>query len=146
MPNSISNRGFPVLMTPTTTTCVVIGEWSIQGGITNLSCVNDANPANPCGNNLGKTYGVPQIRRLHNGDWAAIFGNGFSSLTGDAGIFVMTVDSGTGAPSFYYFSTNPSGSGGLAFSGTGSQTGSVVTISAVSAGTIQVGSVLNGAR
>ena len=38
------------------------------------------------------------IRRLHDGNWAVIFGNGYGSTNGDAGIFVMTVDS-TGAKS-----------------------------------------------
>ena len=42
-----------------------------------------------CGNNLGNTYGMPIIRRLHDGNWAVIFGNGFGSTSGDAGIFVM---------------------------------------------------------
>ena len=29
------------------------------------------------------------IRRLHNGTWAVIYGNGYGSATGDAGIFVI---------------------------------------------------------
>ena len=58
----------------------VIGEWSLLNGVTNLSCANDASPMNPCGNNLGKTYGTPQIRRFHNGSWGAVFGNGNPEL------------------------------------------------------------------
>ena len=50
---------------------IVIGEW-------NSGSINCANVAN-CGNNLGNTFGTPQIRRLHNGNWAVIFGNGFGS-------------------------------------------------------------------
>jgi type IV pilus assembly protein PilY1 len=58
-----------------------------------------------CGTRLGNTYGTPLIRRLHNGMWGVIFGNGFGSSSGDAGIYVMTVDQSTGAKTFYYFST-----------------------------------------
>jgi type IV pilus assembly protein PilY1 len=58
---------------------------------------------------MGNTYGVPQIRRFHNGQWGAVFGNGFSSATGDAGIYVMLVPT-SGTPStstinLYYIST-----------------------------------------
>ena len=63
---------------------IVKGEWNSA----TLTCVNASN----CGNNLGNTYGVPQIRRFHNGKWGAIFGNGLNSASGAAGIFVMMVD------------------------------------------------------
>jgi type IV pilus assembly protein PilY1 len=79
---------------------LVIGEWTPS----NITCANNAS----CGQNLGNTYGVPQIRRLHNGQWAAIFGNGLGSTTGDAGIFIMLIDPTnplTNAPTFYYLST-----------------------------------------
>ncbi len=95
----------------------VIGEWSTTtvAGVTTstISCINVAN----CGNNLGKTYGTPLIRRFHNGDWGFILGNGFSSATGDAGIYVVTVDSTSGALTWYYLSTGqPVGAGdGIAF-------------------------------
>jgi type IV pilus assembly protein PilY1 len=79
--------------TPTT---VVKGEWSN----TSITCTNSST----CGASLGNTYGTPVIRRLHNGNWAAIFGNGFGSAQGDAGIFIMLVDSG-GNTSFLYLST-----------------------------------------
>jgi type IV pilus assembly protein PilY1 len=78
---------------------LVIGEWTPN----NLTCAS----AN-CGRNLGNTYGVPVIRRLHNGSWGVIFGNGFGSTSGDAGIFIMTVSSG-GAKAFYYLSAGQSG-------------------------------------
>ena len=61
-----------------------------------------------CRHSLGATYGTPIIRRLHDGRWAVIFGNGFGSTTGDAGIFVMTVDA-TGNKQFYYLSTGNTG-------------------------------------
>jgi type IV pilus assembly protein PilY1 len=76
---------------------VVIGDWSSA----TISCSNVTN----CGTRLGNTNGTPLIRRLHNGMWGVIFGNGFGSSSGDAGIYVMTVDQSTGAKTFYYFST-----------------------------------------
>lgn len=80
---------------------IVIGEWNPA----TISCAN----VSTCGSSLGSTYGVPVIRRLHNGNWAAIFGNGFGSVNGDAGIFIMTVDATSGARTFYYLSTGNSG-------------------------------------
>ncbi|HSY46736.1 MAG TPA: PilC/PilY family type IV pilus protein [Steroidobacteraceae bacterium] len=79
---------------------LVIGEWTPS----TISCFNNT-PAN-CGNNLGNTYGTPQLRRLHDGKWAVIFGNGLGSSTGDAGIFVMTINPNTAAKTFYYLSTH----------------------------------------
>jgi type IV pilus assembly protein PilY1 len=85
----------------------VVGEWSNS----TISCANVTN----CGTNLGNTYGTPTLRRLHDGKWAMIFGNGFGSASGDAGIFVMTIDPTSGANTFYYYSTgtasttNPNG-------------------------------------
>jgi type IV pilus assembly protein PilY1 len=54
---------------------------------------------------------------LHNGTWGVIFGNGFSSQTGDGGIYIMTVDPSTAAKTFYYLTTNTTtGSGnGIAY-------------------------------
>lgn len=100
----------------------VKGEWSTAvttsgtttSVATTLVCASDTSTSQ-CGSNLGQTYGTPQIRRLHNGLWAIIFGNGLNSYTGDAGIYIMTIDS-NGAPSnVYYLSTgtgtaaNPNG-------------------------------------
>jgi type IV pilus assembly protein PilY1 len=76
---------------------LVVGEWTPS----TVNCTNLTN----CGNNLGNTYGTPQIRRLHNGTWAVIFGNGYGSASGDAGIYIMTVDPNTAATTFYYLST-----------------------------------------
>jgi type IV pilus assembly protein PilY1 len=85
----------------------VIGEWTP----TTIACANVSN----CGRNLGNTYGVPVIRRLHNGTWAVIFGNGFGSTNGDAGIYIMTVDPVTAVKTFYYLSTGKAGSNGIAY-------------------------------
>jgi type IV pilus assembly protein PilY1 len=141
---------------------VVMGEWNSS---TLTTCTSGTTVITSCGANLGNTYGTPQIRRLHNGNWAAIFGNGFGSTSGDAGIYIMLIDNPNPPPStaktpvsatFYYLSTNPSGTPNNAiFSGTGLQSGSVVTIKAVASitgasgtaatGAIAVGDVLTGA-
>ncbi|HLW25629.1 MAG TPA: PilC/PilY family type IV pilus protein [Steroidobacteraceae bacterium] len=96
-------------VTEANATSTVIGEWSTLLGATNLTCANDSGTA--CGTHLGNTYGVPQIRRFHNGSWGAVFAAGPKSAQGDAGIFVMLIDpvNGPGANgsnlTFYYFST-----------------------------------------
>ncbi len=56
----------------------------------NLTCDN----ATTCKNDLGFTYGTPIIRRMHSGDWAVIFGNGYNSSTGTAAIYIATVKNG----------------------------------------------------
>jgi type IV pilus assembly protein PilY1 len=80
---------------------LVVGEWNSS----TITCSGTAN----CGNNLGNTYGTPQIRRLHDGNWAIIFGNGFGSTSGDAGIFVGVISPSASTPpvtpTFYYLST-----------------------------------------
>jgi type IV pilus assembly protein PilY1 len=86
---------------------LVIGDWVAGNDATagSVSCLGNGitNNAN-CGVNLGKTFDTPMIRRLHNGMWAVIFGNGTGSATGDAGIYVMTINASTGAKTFYYLS------------------------------------------
>ena len=79
---------------------LVVGEWNSS----TISCASSAGGSS-CGGNLGNTYGTPQLRRLHDGKWAIIFGNGYGSASGDAGIFVMTIDPNTAATTFYYLST-----------------------------------------
>jgi type IV pilus assembly protein PilY1 len=86
---------------------IVIGEWN-SGTIT---CANVPN----CGTSLGNTFGTPIIRRLHNGNWAVIFGNGFGSASGDGGIYIMSIDASSGTPTFYYLSTGSSGANGIAY-------------------------------
>jgi type IV pilus assembly protein PilY1 len=88
---------------------LVVGEWtpsSIPGG-----CIGNST----CGNSLGNTYGIPLIRRLHDGKWGVIFGNGLGSSSGDAGIFIMTVEPSDGTKRFYYLSTGASGGNGIAY-------------------------------
>jgi type IV pilus assembly protein PilY1 len=86
---------------------LVMGEWTPA----TISCSNVSN----CGTNLGNTYGTPVIRRLHNGLWAIIFGNGYGSSAGDAGIFVMILDSSGNPGRTYYLSTGVSGSNGIGY-------------------------------
>ena len=86
---------------------IIIGEWNPSS----IVCAIGTN----CGNNLGNTFGTPQIRRLHNGNWAVIFGNGFGSNSGDAGIYIMSIDNASGAQTFYYLSTNTAGGNGIAY-------------------------------
>jgi type IV pilus assembly protein PilY1 len=87
---------------------LVIGDWNAS----NIQCVGTPG----CGVNLGALYGTPVIVRTHGGVWAAIFGNGFYSQNGSAGIFVMLVDPATGAPSFRYLDTGfTGGENGIAY-------------------------------
>jgi len=44
--------------------------------------------------NLGLTYSQPQIARLHNGQWAAVFGNGYNSSTGAASLYIVNLQTG----------------------------------------------------
>jgi type IV pilus assembly protein PilY1 len=87
---------------------LVIGEWSSA----TLTCAN----VSGCGANLGNTYGVPQIRRFHNGKWGAVFGNGLGAANGAAGIFVMIVDPTSATETFYYIGTSGTAAGnGIAY-------------------------------
>ncbi len=78
---------------------LVQGEWTN----TSITCVGNSG----CGGSLGSTFGTPQVRRMHDGRWAVIFGNGLGSANGDAGIFIMVLDPTTGLKnaSIYYLST-----------------------------------------
>ena len=53
------------------------------------------NPTNPSGDpDLGYTIGKPVIARLPNGDWAAVFGNGYLSSRGCAVLFIVRLSDG----------------------------------------------------
>ena len=79
---------------------LVIGEWSAS----NLVCEGDTGNSR-CRDHLGNTYGTPLIRRLHDGNWAVIFGNGYHSPSGGAGVFILKVDSATGQKTVRYLDT-----------------------------------------
>jgi type IV pilus assembly protein PilY1 len=54
---------------------------------------------------LGFTYGTPLVRRMHNGQWAIIFGNGLDSANHLGGIYIGLLDATTGAVTFSWYST-----------------------------------------
>ncbi len=68
---------------------------------TSLTCSNVAS----CGDDLGYVYGTPIIRRMHNGNWALIWGNGFNSQNGTAAIFIASIDATNGAWTVYELNT-----------------------------------------
>jgi type IV pilus assembly protein PilY1 len=43
---------------------------------------------------LGYTYSQPQIARLNNGQWAAIFGNGYNSTSDRAFLYIVNLETG----------------------------------------------------
>ena len=77
---------------------LVMGEWNATNIAGACSVAN-------CALNLGNTFGTPVVRRLHNGSWAVLFGNGFGSTTGDAGMYVATISSSGALSTVYYLST-----------------------------------------
>jgi type IV pilus assembly protein PilY1 len=95
----------PTRFSESNASTLVMGEWSSA----TISCQN----VSPCNVNMGNTYGTPIVRRLHDGKWAVIFGNGFGSVTGDAGIFIMLIDPSTGGtqPSNTYYLSTGKGTG-----------------------------------
>jgi len=54
--------------------------------------------------NLGNTVGTPTVVRMHNGQWAIIFGNGLNSGK-TAGVYIGLVDKTTGAVTFLFLDT-----------------------------------------
>jgi type IV pilus assembly protein PilY1 len=89
----------------------VIGEWDASS----LTCYLGTTANTNCGGYMGQTFGTPEIRRLHNGEWGIIFGNGFNSANGHAGIFVLTITNTGVEDKLYYLDTgvgtssNPNG-------------------------------------
>ncbi len=88
---------------------LVVGDWT-PASLTAATCVN---ATSGCGDNLGNTYGTPLIRRLHNGQWAIIFGNGLGSTNGHAGVYVGLISPTDGSVSFYWLDTGVGGSNGI---------------------------------
>ena len=76
---------------------LVIGEWNSS----NISCLNDTK----CKTKLGSIFGTPIVRLMHDGNWAVIFGNGRNNANGTSGIFIMSINQGTGAITFNFFDT-----------------------------------------
>lgn len=44
---------------------------------------------------LGYNVGKPSIARMRNGDWAAIFGNGYNGASNEASLFIVRLSDGT---------------------------------------------------
>ncbi len=86
---------------------LVMGDWSSAS----LNAGTCAGAASNCGDHMGETYGTPLIRRLHDGNWAVLFGNGLNSKTGTAGLFIVHVNSSTGNTSFQYIDTGKGSTG-----------------------------------
>lgn len=74
----------PANFTQANANSIVMKEWTPA----TISCEGNIT----CGINMGNTYGVPQIRRFHNGRWGFIFGNGLGSSSGKSGIYIVTID------------------------------------------------------
>ncbi|MGH8209326.1 MAG: PilC/PilY family type IV pilus protein, partial [Steroidobacteraceae bacterium] len=98
----------PSVFTETNAAKIVIGEWTPG----TLTCADGS----ACGVSMGNTYGTPEIRRFHSGDWGIVFGNGFGALDskgnpGAAGVYIMLINHTSGTPSFYYLQATAAASG-----------------------------------
>ena len=87
---------------------LVQGEWSS----TSLNVAKACGGVSNCGDHLGASYGTPQIRRLHDGNWAVIFGNGLNSKSGTAGVFIVHISSKDGTQTVQYLDTGKGGTSG----------------------------------
>jgi len=97
-----------------TASSVVVGDWT--SATTGLS-------------HLGQTVGSPIISRMHNGQWAIIFGNGLGSGA-SAGVYIGLVDSSTGAVTFQFLDTgvgSPTSANGIAYVSQGDLDGDNIT-------------------
>jgi len=91
---------------------IVVGEWSSS----TIMCgsVN-------CGAFLGQVSGTPVIRRLHDGTWGVIFGNGTDSTgngtssggPGHSGIFILHIDPSNGNKTWQYIEAGTAAGGGI---------------------------------
>jgi type IV pilus assembly protein PilY1 len=77
----------------------------------NLTCSNNST----CYKDLGLTYGTPIIQRMHDGNWAVIFGNGYNSTNETAVIFVATIDKTSGSWTVYELTTNSQTPNGISY-------------------------------
>ena len=82
----------PTTFAETAASSLVKGEWS-SASLNSVACTGSVTS---CGDHLGATYGTPTIRRLHDGGWALIFGNGLNSKLGTAGLFIVHINPADG--------------------------------------------------
>jgi Tfp pilus tip-associated adhesin PilY1 len=87
----------PTNFSETNASSLVIKELSANS----LTCSNVAS----CSDDMGYVYGTPIIRRMHDGNWAVIWGNGYNSQNGTAAIFIASINSTSGAWTVYELNT-----------------------------------------
>ena len=86
-------------------TVVVSG---LRGGGKSVFAVDATNPDQPTASqfmwefnaggtdaDMGYSYSQPQVVRLKDGSWAAVFGNGYNSSSGGAHLYVVSLSDGT---------------------------------------------------
>ena len=98
----------PSKFAETAAASLVKAEWS--SATLNAGTYPCTGAGTKCGDHLGATYGTPVIRRLHDGTWGVIFGNGLNSAAGTAGIFVVHINSADGSTSSVQFLDTKKGS------------------------------------
>ncbi len=84
---------------------LVMGEWSSAS----LNASGCTGAGSNCGDHLGATYGTPQIRRMHDGTWGVIFGNGLNSKAGTAGLFIVHINPADGTQKVQFIDTQAVG-------------------------------------
>ena len=105
--------------TETNASNLVVGDWT-PASLTALTCVH---AAVNCGSNLHNTYGTPLVRRLHNGQWAIIFGNGLpvtiNNLVWSGSVLTVTTSSNHGyaVGNLVTFGGNVTDSNSITFNG-----------------------------
>ncbi len=106
--------GAPGNFSEATASSVVVGEWNSS----NLTCPSSLAPKTNCGIYLGQVLGTPVIRRLHDGSWGVIFGNGTNApggsgvTSGHSGLFIMHV-AANGDKTFQYIDAGSTAAGGI---------------------------------
>ena len=85
---------------------LVKAEWTSA----NLNAGTCTGGGSACGDHLGATYGTPLIRRLHDGTWGVIFGNGLNSKLGTAGLFIVHINPADGKTQSVQFIDTAKGS------------------------------------
>lgn len=76
---------------------------SLGAGGKSVFALDVSNPGSPSAGmvkweftdtDMGNSFSKPQIGRLPNGTWAAIFGNGYNSTSGNAYLYIVNIDTG----------------------------------------------------
>lgn len=72
--------------------------------------IGDWDSSSPDLTHLGNTVGSPSFARMHNGEWAFIFGSG-SNGSGTSGVYIGLINSANGDVSFVFLDTTVIGAG-----------------------------------